>query len=351
VLDAAHALKEHGVNRYAHRSKPNLAEERQRAEDRRLHAETTYNDLWRTVPVVQKEGEDEDDRERDKLEAASRQQLGLPEENLLYFIEKRAPRLDDWQRELIRIVRNVSQYFYPQKQLQMMNEGCATFCHYEIMNRLHDKGLITEGAMLEFLHSHSSVVFQPGFDDPRFSGLNPYALGFAMMSDIQRMCNKPTEEDREYFPDIAGRGDAYGVLRDAWANYRDESFILQYLSPAVIRKFKLFQIGDDSSKPSLRVDAIHDELGYRKIRSALSKQYDLSRREPDVQVVDVDLKGDRTLVLAHFVHEGVLLDEKTCRSVLRYAAYLWGYGVKLLEIEAASDKVLKTYEAGAVEAK
>ena len=127
VLDAAHALKEHGVNRYAHRSKPNLAEERQRAEDRRLHAETTYNDLWRTVPMPQQDDESDED-EKDKLEATSRQQLGLPEENLLYFIEKRAPRLDDWQRELIRIVRNVSQYFYPQKQLQMMNEGCATFC-------------------------------------------------------------------------------------------------------------------------------------------------------------------------------------------------------------------------------
>src|SRR5215210_3284706 len=298
VLDAAHALKEHGVNRYAHRSKPNLSEERQRAEDRRAYEEQTYKAEAETL--------------RDKL--------GLPEENILYFIEKRAPRLAEWQRELIRIVRNVSQYFYPQKQLQMMNEGCATFVHYEIMNRLHDKGLITEGSMLEFLHSHSSVVFQPGFDDPRFSGLNPYALGFAMMSDIQRICDEPTGEDREYFPEIAGCGDAYRVLREAWANYRDESFVLQYLSPAVIRKFRLFQIGDDSSKPSLRVDAIHDEVGYRRVRSALSKQYDLSRREPDVQVVDVDLTGDRTLVLAHYVHDGVLLEEKTCRSVLRYTA-------------------------------
>ena len=75
------------------------------------------------------------------------------------------------------------------------------------MNRLHDKGLITEGSMLEFLHSHSSVVFQPDFDDPRFSGLNPYALGFAMMSDIKRICDEPTDEDREWFPDIAGYGD------------------------------------------------------------------------------------------------------------------------------------------------
>ena len=106
-------------------------------------------------------------------------------------------------------MRNVSQYFYPQKQLQMMNEGCATFVHYEIMNKLHDRGLITEGSMLEFLHSHSSVVFQPGFDDPRFSGLNPYALGFAMMSDIQRICDRPTEEDQAWFPEIAGCRDAY----------------------------------------------------------------------------------------------------------------------------------------------
>jgi stage V sporulation protein R len=345
LLDAAHALKEHGVNRYAHRSRPNLAEERQRAEDRRAYAEATYNDLWRTVPSLART-EDGEEAEKPDAEAA-RQNLGLPEENLLYFIEKRAPRLEEWQRELIRIVRNISQYFYPQKQLQMMNEGCATFVHYEIMNKLHDRGLITEGSMLEFLHSHSSVVFQPGFDDPRFSGLNPYALGFAMMSDIQRICDKPTGEDREFFPEIAGCGDAYGVLRDAWANFRDESFILQYLSPAVIRKFRLFQIADDSSKPSLRVEAIHDELGYRRIRTALSRQYDLSRREPDVQVVEVDLTGDRTLVLAHYVHDGVLLEEKTCRSVLRYAAAQWGYAVKLLEIEAPTDKVLKTYEAAA----
>jgi len=71
----------------------------------------------------------------------------------------------------------------------------------------------------------------------------------------------------------------------------------------------------------------------------------LSRREPDIQVVDVDLTGDRCLVLAHYVHDGVLLEEKSCRSVLRHTALLWGYSVKLLEIEAATDKVLKTYEA------
>ena len=342
ILDAAHALRDHGVNRYAHRSKPNLADEKRRAEEWQAHAEATYNDLWRTVPVAETAGEDPDS-EAARIQEMKRE-LGLPEENLLYLIEKRAPRLEDWQRELIRIVRNIAQYFYPQKQTQMMNEGCATFVHYEIMRRLHDKGLITEGSMLEFLHSHSSVVFQPDFDDPRYSGLNPYSLGFSMMSDIARICEEPTEEDREWFADIAGSGDPFAVLRHAWANYRDESFILQYLSPAMIRQFRLFQISDDSTKPVLRVEAIHDELGYRRVRSGLSRQYDLSRREPDIQVVDVDLTGDRCLILAHYAHDGVLLEEKSCRAVLRHTATLWGYSVKLLEIDAPTDKTLKTYE-------
>jgi stage V sporulation protein R len=343
ILDAAHALRDHGVNRYAHRAKLNLEEERRRADDRRKHNETTYNDLWRTVPVKREETEDEKVRESRRLDA--RRSLGLPEENVLYFIEKRAPRLEPWQRELVRIVRNVAQYFYPQKQLQLMNEGCATFVHYEIMNRLHAKGLLTEGAMLEFLHSHSSVVFQPAFDDPRFSGVNPYALGFEMMQDIKRICSDPTDEDREWFPGMAGNGDPLGTLRQAWANYRDESFILQFLSPRLIRKFRLFQITDDSEAPTMKVAAIHDDIGYRKVRSALARQYDLARREPDIQVADVDLAGDRCIVLSHAVFDGVLLEEKTCKSVLRHTAELWGYPVRLNEVDAATDAVLKTHES------
>ena len=172
--------------------------------------------------------------------------LKLPQENLLYFLEKHAPKLEEWQRELIRIVRMLAQYFYPQRQTKVMNEGCATFCHYEIMNRLYERGQVTKGAMLEFMHSHSSVVFQPRFEDRFYSGINPYALGFAMMRDIQRMCTEPTEEDREWFPEIAGNGDPLGTLKTAWAEFRDDSFILQFLSPKVMRDFRFFHIHDKS---------------------------------------------------------------------------------------------------------
>lgn len=81
-----------------------------------------------------------------------------------------------------------------------MNEGTATFVHYQIMTRLHERGQISDGNFLEFLKSHANVVFQPSYDDRRFSGFNPYALGFAMMQDIERIVTKPTEEDRAWFP-------------------------------------------------------------------------------------------------------------------------------------------------------
>jgi stage V sporulation protein R len=343
TLDAAHALMDHGVHRYAKPPKLNLEEERQREEDRRLHFETHYDDVWRTA-LFGEEKPDTDAVAAAKKHADIRKALRLPEENLLYFIEKRAPRLEPWQRELVRIVRHISQYFYPQKQTKLMNEGCATFVHYTIVNRLHEKGLISDGALLEILHSHTSVVTQPDFDDPRYNGINPYALGFAMMRDIKRICTEPTDEDREWFPDIAGNNDPYGTLRHAWANYRDESFVLQYLSPRLMREFRLFKIADVEGAEALEVDAIHDARGYKEIRAALARHYDLARHEPDIQVKDVDLAGDRCLVLAHAVHDGIMLDEAQCNAVLDHVAELWRYGVRLEETDAVTDKVIKTYE-------
>ena len=123
-----------------------------------------------------------------------------PEENLLYFIEKYSPKLAPWQKELVRIVRKIAQYFYPQTQTKVMNEGWATFWHYTILNRLHEKGLVNDGFMMEFLQSHTNVVSQRGFDERGYGGINPYALGFAMMSDIRRICEAPTPEDRRWFP-------------------------------------------------------------------------------------------------------------------------------------------------------
>lgn len=336
ILDSAHALMEQGVFRYRRPPRLSSEKERERARERLDYEEQTFSDLWRTLPKSIEEGETEAaDEVSDR-----RKKLNLPEENLLYFLEKTSIVLEPWQRELIRIVRIVAQYFYPQRQTKVMNEGCATFVHYTIMNKLYDQDRISEGAMLEILQSHSNVVFQPPFDDPRYPGLNPYALGFALMQDIQRICTEPTAEDRDWFPDIAGNDNWRDTLLDAWANHRDESFVLQYLSPALMRKFRLFLLADKASNSYLEVASIHNERGYENVRAALARSYDVSANQPNIQVVDVDLLGDRHLRLQHNVKNGVLLDEASRDATLRHVRHLWGYDVSLTGVDAETGATL-----------
>nr|WP_225870670.1 SpoVR family protein [Sphingobium sp. EP60837] len=335
VLDAAHALMNQGVHRYPRIRPRDMKAEAEREAERQAYRDRIYDDLWRTVPVGAKAAS----VPRDERRAA----LGLPQENILYFLEKTGPRLDSWQREILRIVRLIAQYFYPQRQTKAMNEGCATYTHYRIMTILHDRRWITDGAFMEFIQSHTNVVYQPTFDSGHFGGFNPYSLGFGIMSDIERICMDPTPEDRDWFGDIAGSRDPVEVLKDIWANYRDESFVSQFLSPHLIRQWRLFQLLDRESESELRVEAIHDERGYRRIRRALAREYDIARQEPDIQVVDVDLAGDRTLMLEHAVTDGVVLDASDAAMVLQSLANLWGYEVALSEVDAESRKELKNH--------
>ncbi|NOV16562.1 SpoVR family protein [Ensifer adhaerens] len=337
ILDSAHALMDHGVFHY--RRPPRLSSEKEtaRARERLEYEEQTYSDLWRTLPTASgTSGIEEAEREASERKKA----LNLPEENLLYFLEKHSLILEPWQREILRIVRVIAQYFYPQSQTKVMNEGCATFVHYSIINRLFDQGRVSEGAMLELLASHANVVFQPGFDDSRFSGINPYALGFAMMQDIERICTMPTQEDRDWFPTISGNGDPLGTLIGAWENHRDESFILQYLSPALIRKFRLFRLSDRATNKFCEVTSIHNEQGYAAVRAGLARNYDPVANRPDIQVVDVDLLGDRQLRLKHLIKTGILLEESNRDATLAHISRLWGYEVSLAGIDASTSKVL-----------
>ncbi|HEX3431363.1 MAG TPA: SpoVR family protein [Rhizomicrobium sp.] len=330
VLDSAHALMEQGVFRYRRPPKPSRERALEKRRRRMEYEEESRNELWRTLPagieppVAPLTIDPEDD---------FGSEMKLPEENVLYFVEKYSPVLRPWQRELLRIVRSLAQYFYPQRQTKVMNEGCATFVHHRIMNILYDRGLITEGSLLEFLHSHTSVVFQPDFDDRRFSGFNPYALGFGIMTDIRRICEEPTGEDREWFPEFAGSGDYMAVLRNAWANYRDESFIEQFMSPKVMRDFRLFLLHDRSDAANYRVMAIHDEQGYRRMRSALARQYDVGAADANIQVAGANLQGDRKLHLEHKMHNGVPLHEATRELVTAHLERLWGHEVVLAETE------------------
>ncbi len=329
VLDSCHAIQNYGVDRYKRPSPISAEEEANRQAEREAYLQQQLNLLWRTIPVP-----DEPNGAREK-----RRFPAEPQENLLYFIEKNAPIMPTWQRELVRIVRKMAQYFYPQRQTQVMNEGWASFWHYTLLNTLYDRGLVTDGFIMEFLDSHAKVIYQPPYDSPYYSGINPYALGFNMFRDLRRICEAPDDEDREWFPDIAG-SDWLETLHFAMANFKDESFIQQYLSPKIIRQFHFFAILDEEGSSEYEVAAIHDERGYRRIRQMLSDQYNLSNREPNLQIVDVDLEGDRSLMLHHLRDNNKPLNDDM-DEVMKHLRRLWGFDVHLFSL--GDDQVIKEY--------
>lgn len=322
ILDSCHAIMNYGVDRYKRPYPLSTHEESELQKEREEYLQRQVNDLWRTIPTS-----DKADEQKEKKRFPEE-----PQENLLYFFEKNAPLLESWQREIIRIVRKIAQYFYPQRQTQVMNEGWATFWHYTLLNTMYDRRLVNEGFMLEFMQSHSSVIYQPAYNSPYFSGINPYTLGFNMMSDIKRICQNPTAEDREWFPEIAGTSWTE-ALDFAMRNFKDESFILQYLSPKVMRDLRLFSILDDEDNPDIEVTAIHDDFGYQELREALSAQYNLGDREPNIQVYNVDIRGDRSLTLHHYRFDRKPLEEKTTNEVLKHIHRLWGFPVNLYSME------------------
>ncbi len=103
-------------------SKPDLRSEERRERERRA-ARRAASSTTSGAPCRPRRAK----RPAQRSRSAGAALLDLPQENILYFLEKTAPRLQPWQREVLRIVRLIAQYFYPQRQTKVMNEGCATY--------------------------------------------------------------------------------------------------------------------------------------------------------------------------------------------------------------------------------
>ena len=182
LLDSCHALMNHGVDRYKRPNPIGLREERRRQEEREAYLQSQVNDLWRTIP-----------HGRDKAAARAAPRFPPePQENILYFIEKNAPLLaavaarDRAHRAQARAV------LLPAAPDPGDERGLGDVLALHDHEPLYDEGLIADGFMLELLHSHTNVVNQPGFDSPYYSGINPYALGFAMYRTSSASARIPT---------------------------------------------------------------------------------------------------------------------------------------------------------------
>jgi len=115
---------------------------------------------------------------------------------------------------------------------------------------------------------------------------------------------------------------------------------LQFLSPKVIRDMKLFCILDDDTQKEIEVTGIHDDAGYQHLREQLAGHYNLGNREPNIQIYNVDVRGDRSMTLHHNQFSRKPLGEST-QEVLRHLHQLWGFDIHLHSIQ--DDVVRESY--------
>lgn len=333
LLDACHALEHHSVNRYTRPRK------RSAEEDAALRAKIREEDQKNMDPLMDQATAQFLKASKGSNDNNPAEALKADEENLLSYIASFAPHMEEEKRDLIRNFCIKSQYFYPQMQTQLMNEGWASFWHHTILYDMYEEDIIDDGMMMEALQSHAGVIFQPDFDSEYFSGINVYALGIAIYQDIKRICLNPTAEDKAWFPEFAGNPDWVSVLKGAMEDYKDESFVAQFLSPKVMRDFHLFSFRDDDRDSQIEITAIHNDLGYKEVRQALARQYDLGTKMPNLKVSGYDFRGDRSLILEHTVYNRKPLAEDDMSEVLKHVYHLWKHPVVLNNVDPETNKV------------
>jgi stage V sporulation protein R len=236
--------------------------------------------------------------------------LDVPEKDLVYFLMKHSPSLEPWQRDVMAMLHEEMEYFIPQLQTKIMNEGWASIWHSRIMREMD----LPTNEHLEFAELHAGVV------SPHKGQLNPYYLGYKIFEDIEKRWNSPTGEDRKKF----GRKGDEG--REKMFEVReldnDISFLRNYMTEELCEELDLFvyELVDDE-------DWTVTEKKWERVRDQLTTNM-TNFGSPYIEVVDGDYDGNRELYLMHRF-EGVELDMKYGRKTLEYVYKLWGRDVHL----------------------
>jgi stage V sporulation protein R len=205
--------------------------------------------------------------------------------------------LEEWQKDVLTIVMEESRYFIPQIETKIMNEGWASFWHYQILNQLE----LPQGMQLEFLKVHNGVIA------PAIGHLNPYYLGFKIWEDLYYKHN----------------GD-FKVLSEIREVNRDASFIRHYLTYELAETSHLFTFEEEDRYYIIK--EVADSEGWKKIRNTLANQVGVGGI-PVIQVEGVS-KKDNTLTLNH-VYDARELNLSYATETLKHIQTLWGGKVVL----------------------
>lgn len=240
-----------------------------------------------------------------------------PEKDLLWFLVNYAP-LEEWEKDILEIIREESYYFYPIVSTKIMNEGFASFWHAELMYKYNG---VREDEYLEFCRCHSAVV-QPGSP----FNINPYYLGFKVFTDIREKWDKLHAE---------GKSDINGIQKviQVAAEEDDASFLRNYLTRELAETLGMFNYGYRLHRdPDTKDEDLTEEHGIVELKDReLDKIIEhiirpvLNYGAPLIAITEVD--GD-TLILKHEDRYGPL-DEKYTEKTMEYVYELWGGPVEL----------------------
>jgi stage V sporulation protein R len=293
-LDSVLSIEEHVDPNLLMRKEPAAHGEPSR------RVEGRYDDLLTSEERARAEGPAERKRRPDEPR--------LPEKDLLFFLAKYSPMLDEWQRDIISMVRDEMSYFVPQMQTKTINEGWASLIHSRIMRAMD----LPDDEHIEFAELHSSVV------SPHKGQLNPYFVGYKILEDIERRWNAPSEEERE-----RGRepGKGWEKVLEVREVENDVSLLRNYLTEELVEELDLFVyelVGDEWKITEKNWVKVRDQLVANMTNFGF----------PYIEVADGDYNGNRELYLKHRF-EGTELEMKYARKTLQNVQALWGRPVHL----------------------
>jgi stage V sporulation protein R len=232
-----------------------------------------------------------------------------PEKDILLFIEEYAPYMEEWQRDILTMLRDEMLYFWPQMETKIMNEGWASYWHQRILRELD----LNEEETIEYSKLNSSVV------QPSQHSLNPYYLGLKIFEDIEKHWDNPTPEEMKRH----GRQSSEGRRKifEVREYESDTSFIRNYLNKELVDDLDLYIF--EKKGPEWKItdkswEHIRDQLVYSRVNGGF----------PYLVVDDGDYQRNGELYLSH-AFEGMELDLKYIEKTLPFVYQLWGKPIHL----------------------
>jgi stage V sporulation protein R len=259
-----------------------------------------------------------------------------PEEDLLLFIAEHNPFLAPWERDLLRIVHEEAQYFIPQIETKIMNEGWASYWHKRILDALE----LPEALHLEFLVRHNQVV------RPTPGSINPYHVGLALWERLARRSGEappaaaaaPAPHPATPAEDTAPAESIFQI-REA---DRDASFLRRFLTEELARELDLIRY--EPKGEELVVTHISNEEGWQQVKETLLRNVGMGQ-VPVIKIEDADFGNSRTLYLRHY-HDGRDLQLEAAEKTLGYLHRLWGHDVALESVVNGKRTLLSVSDRG-----